>query len=88
MLLEMLIGRRAISNTKFMTKSYNLVEFALPCLADYSKFRSMLDPRIEGQYRQKDVKFVALLALECLNPDGKARPSMNDVVKALEASQY
>ena len=89
MLLEMLTGRRAIDNTKFKTKSYNLVEFALSCLEDdYNKLRSILDPRIEGQYRHKDINFVALLALECLNPDDKARPSMNDVVKALEASQY
>ncbi|KAM7480905.1 hypothetical protein LguiB_005488 [Lonicera macranthoides] len=88
MLLEMLTGRRAIDNTKFRTKSYNLVQFALSCLDDYNKLRSILDPRIDGQFRHKDINFVALLALECLNPDDKARPSMNDVVNALEASQY
>ncbi|KAM7477457.1 hypothetical protein LguiA_025670 [Lonicera macranthoides] len=86
-LLEMLTGRSVIDKTKSpLSVDYNLHNFALPCLSQYNKLRSILDRRIEGQYSREDILPVAVLALKCLSKDPKDRPPMNEVVKALEAA--
>lgn len=43
-----------------------------------------MDPRIEGQYSTKAAILSAELTLKCLEQDPKHRPSMREVVEALE----
>ncbi|CAN4094562.1 unnamed protein product [Withania somnifera] len=73
-LLEMLIGRKAIDKTK-PSREYNL------------KLFKILDPRLEGQYSSKTIVKVASLAYQCLSQNPKGRPVMSQVVEILEALQ-
>ena len=43
-----------------------------------------MDARIEGQYSPKASSQAAQLALKCLEPDPKQRPSMKEVLDTLE----
>ncbi|KAK4343328.1 hypothetical protein RND71_036422 [Anisodus tanguticus] len=85
-LLEMLIGRRAIDKTR-PSREYNLVEWARPLLHHNKKFFKILDPRIKGQYSSRAVVKVAGLAYQCLSQNPKGRPVMSQVVEILEALQ-
>ncbi|MCD7468327.1 putative serine/threonine-protein kinase pbl17 [Datura stramonium] len=85
-LLEMLIGRRAIDKTR-PSREYNLVEWARPLLNQNKKLFKILDPRLEGQYSSKTVVKVASLAYQCLSQNPKGRPVMSQVVEILEALQ-
>ncbi|KAJ4967265.1 hypothetical protein NE237_019114 [Protea cynaroides] len=85
-LLEMLIGRRAI-NKRRPTREHNLVEWARPLLNHNRKLLKILDPRMEGQYLVKDAQKVANLAYQCLSQNPKARPTMSQVVEILEMFQ-
>jgi len=44
-----------------------------------------MDGGIEGQYSQKEAFEAAQLALKCLKPDPRQRPSMKQVLERLEA---
>ncbi|XP_034887413.1 probable serine/threonine-protein kinase PBL9 isoform X3 [Populus alba] len=85
-LLEMLSGRRAIDNNR-PSGEHNLVEWAKPYLANKRKIFRILDNRLEGQYSM-DVAFKAsTLALRCLSIETKFRPTMDEVVTAMEQLQ-
>lgn len=43
-----------------------------------------MDARMEGQYSPKAALQAAQLALKCIETEPKCRPSMKDVVEALE----
>lgn len=43
-----------------------------------------MDARVEGQYSLKDALKVANLAVQCISPEPRFRPKMEEVVKALE----
>lgn len=82
-LLEMLTGKRAL-DTKRPTGQQNLVEWLKPCLSNKKKLKTIMDARIEGQYSPKAALQAAQLTLKCLEPEPRNRPSMKDVVEALE----
>ncbi|CAA3019292.1 serine threonine- kinase At5g01020 [Olea europaea subsp. europaea] len=82
-LLEMLIGRRAVDKSK-PSREHNLVEWARPLLNNSKKLTRILDPRIEGQYSTKVLMEVANLAYQCLSQNPKGRPVMSQVVETLE----
>lgn len=85
-MLEMLSGRRAIDKNR-PSGEHNLVEWAKPYLANKRKIFRILDNRLEGQYSM-DVAFKAsTLALRCLSIETKFRPTMDEVVTALEQLQ-
>jgi len=46
-----------------------------------------MDPRLEGQYSHSRAQAAAALALQCLSVESKCRPTMDEVVKALEQLQ-
>lgn len=48
------------------------------------KLVQIMDARLDGQYSQDAAYEVAKLALKCLSLDPKSRPSMADVVAALQ----
>ncbi|KAM7480840.1 hypothetical protein LguiB_005423 [Lonicera macranthoides] len=85
-LLELLTGRAAIDRNRSPIEE-KLVDFALPRLVDYKKLRPILDPRLKGQYRQKDIGPVVILAFKCLSNEARDRPVMKEVVHILEAAK-
>ena len=85
-LLEMLSGRRAVDKNR-PSGEHNLVEWAKPYLANKRKIFRVLDNRLEGQYSMEGAYKAATLALRCLSTVTKSRPSMNEVVTALEQLQ-
>lgn len=82
-LLELLSGLRAL-DTKRPSGRQNLVEWAKPCLSSKRKLSTIMDARMEGQYSPKAALQAAQLALKCIETEPKCRPSMKDVVDALE----
>lgn len=62
----------------------NLVEWAKPYLTNKRKIFRILDSRLEGQYSLDVAYKAANLALRCLSPEPKFRPSMDEVVKELD----
>jgi serine/threonine protein kinase len=85
-LLEMLTGLRALDTAR-PAQQHNLVEWAKPYLADRRKLPRLVDPRLEGQYPSKAALQAAQLTLRCLEGDPRSRPSMAEVVVALEAME-
>lgn len=85
-LLEMLTGRRAIDKNRPAGQHY-LVEWAKPLLASKRSTMNILDPKLEGQYSPSGARKTALLALQCLSMEAKQRPTMDQVVTALEQVQ-
>ncbi|XP_037481543.1 receptor-like cytoplasmic kinase 176 isoform X2 [Triticum dicoccoides] len=82
-LLEMLSGRRAVDKNR-PTGEHNLVEWARPYLTSKRRIFRVLDPRLGGQYSLTKAQKAASLALQCLSVDSRNRPSMEQVVVALE----
>ncbi|XP_016198411.1 probable serine/threonine-protein kinase PBL11 isoform X1 [Arachis ipaensis] len=85
-LLEMISGRKAIDKNQ-PTGEHNLVEWAKPYLSNKRRVFRVMDPRLEGQYSQSRAQAAAALAMQCLAVEPKARPNMDEVVKALEQLQ-
>ncbi|KAK8618712.1 hypothetical protein V6N13_132694 [Hibiscus sabdariffa] len=86
-LLELLTGRKSVDKTR-PGREKNLVEWARPMLKDPCKLDGIMDPRLEGQYSTEGVKKAAVLAYQCLSSHPKSRPTMSNVVKALEPLLY
>ena len=82
-LLELLTGRRSVDKTR-PGREKNLVEWARPLLKDPYKLNGIMDPRLEGQYSTEGARKAAALAYQCLSNHPKSRPTMSNVVKALE----
>ncbi|KAF3327790.1 Serine/threonine-protein kinase [Carex littledalei] len=85
-LLEMIIGRRAMDKSR-PTREHNLVEWARPLLIHNRKLFKIIDPRMDGQYSTKVAVEVAALAYKCLSQNPKGRPTMSQVVQALQSLQ-
>lgn len=82
-LLEMLTGLHAI-DTKHEMGRKNLVDWAKPYLPQRRQLITILDSRLEGKYPAESAFQMAQVALKCLEPDPKTRPSMKEVVETLE----
>lgn len=85
-LLEMLSGRRAVDKNR-PNGEHNLVDWARPYLMSKRKIFRVLDTRLGGQYPLIGAQKAATLALQCLSPDARYRPTMDHVVAALEQLQ-
>lgn len=85
-LLEMISGRRAIDKN-LPSGEHNLVEWAKPYISNKRRVFRVMDPRLEGQYSHSRAQAAATLAMQCLSIEPKCRPSMDEVVKALEQLQ-
>ncbi|WZY73158.1 hypothetical protein YC2023_005398 [Brassica napus] len=81
--LEMITGRRVI-DTKKPTQEQNLVTWASPLFKDKRKFTLMADPLLEGKYPTKGLYQALAVAAMCLQEEAETRPTMSDVVTALE----
>ncbi|KAF0912265.1 hypothetical protein E2562_013949 [Oryza meyeriana var. granulata] len=82
-LLELLTGLRAHDLNR-PSHQQNLVEWARPYIAGGRKLTGLMDQRLAGDYPPKAAARAAKLADRCLCGDPKSRPSMDDVVVALQ----
>ncbi|KAE8704939.1 Receptor-like cytosolic serine/threonine-protein kinase RBK1 [Hibiscus syriacus] len=78
LLLEILTGRRAVDSSR-----QSLVIWGKPLL-EKNKVKELVDPRLEGNYDQTEVKRAMLTAFLCINHLAKLRPSMSRVVELLK----
>ncbi|WVZ49463.1 hypothetical protein U9M48_000822 [Paspalum notatum var. saurae] len=82
-LLETMTGLRAVDWNR-PSHQMNLVEWARPFLANRRKIGSVMDSRLQGQYRSKGARLATQLTLKCLNGDPTSRPHMDEVVETLK----
>ncbi|XP_044949563.1 serine/threonine-protein kinase RIPK-like [Hordeum vulgare subsp. vulgare] len=82
-LLELLSGRQSVDRAR-RPREQNLVDWARPYLKRSDKLHQVMDSTLEGQYSCKGAEVAALVAYKCLSQNPKSRPSMKEVVKALE----
>ncbi|KAL7146966.1 hypothetical protein ABFS83_06G077100 [Erythranthe nasuta] len=85
-LLEMLTGRRVLDKN-LPQGEQKLLEWAGPFLGSKRKVLRVMDARIQGQYSPRAALKAATLAVKCLALEPKYRPTMPEVVKALEQLQ-
>ncbi|CAN8254497.1 unnamed protein product [Cochlearia groenlandica] len=89
-LLELLTGKRAIfKNCRDVIEEEcaptHLVDFSVPAIR-VDELGRILDPRVGSpELGEGDaVELVAYTAMHCVNPEGKNRPTMTDIVANLE----
>ncbi|KAJ7950304.1 Protein kinase [Quillaja saponaria] len=85
-LLEMLSGRKVIDKNR-PSGEHSLVDWAKPYLSNKRRIFRIMDAHLEGQYSLSQAQNAANLAHQCLSQDPKYRPSMDEVVRALEQLQ-
>lgn len=82
-LLELLSGRRSVDLTR-RPREQSLVDWARPYLKKPDKLYRVMDPGLESQYSCKGAERAAMVAYKCLSQKPKSRPTMREVVQALE----
>lgn len=82
-LLELLSGRRSVDRSR-RPREQCLVDWARPYLKHSDRLYRVMDPALECQYSCKGAEVAALVAYKCLSQNPKSRPTMKEVVKALE----
>ncbi|XP_062151682.1 probable serine/threonine-protein kinase PBL7 isoform X2 [Alnus glutinosa] len=80
-LLELITGRKALADGHGHDR--HLVEWARPILKDRSKFVQLADPVMRGQFSESVLKKAVDVAILCLQENANNRPSMQDVVAAM-----
>ncbi|XP_078443258.1 putative serine/threonine-protein kinase PBL17 isoform X2 [Wolffia australiana] len=83
-LLEIITGMRAVDKRR-PSREQSLAEWVRPRLMYRRMLMKLVDPRLEGQYTTTSIQNVAKLAYDCLAQHPKSRPSMVQVVEALES---
>ncbi|GMI67701.1 ROP binding protein kinases 1 [Hibiscus trionum] len=78
LLLEILTGRRAVDSSR-----QSLVIWGKPLL-ERNEVKELVDPRLEDNYDQTEVKRAMLTASLCINHLAELRPSMKRVVELLK----
>uniref|UniRef100_A0A0D9X8L4 non-specific serine/threonine protein kinase n=1 Tax=Leersia perrieri TaxID=77586 RepID=A0A0D9X8L4_9ORYZ len=83
-LLELLSGRRSVDRSR-RHREQSLVDWTRKYLKKPEQLhRVVMDQAMEGQYSYKGAQEAALVTYKCLSPSPKSRPTMREVVKALE----
>ncbi|OVA19016.1 Protein kinase domain [Macleaya cordata] len=84
LLLELLSGFKAIHPNEAGVPR-NVVDFAVPYIID-DEIHCLLDPKLPAPtpYEIEAVTYVGYLAADCVNLEGRNRPSMTEVVSSLE----
>lgn len=85
-LLEMLSGHKAIHKNENGVPR-NVVDFVVPFIVQ-DEIHRVLDPRVPPPtpYEIEAVAFVGYLAADCVNLEGRDRPTMTQVVNSLETA--
>ncbi|RCV11859.1 hypothetical protein SEVIR_2G229900v4 [Setaria viridis] len=82
-LLELLSGRQSVDRAR-RPREQNLVDWARPYLKHPDRLYRVMDPALECQYSCRGAEVAAIVAYKCLSQNPKSRPTMREVVKALE----
>jgi serine/threonine protein kinase len=82
-LLELLTGRRSVDRAR-RPREQSLVDWARPYLKKPDKLYRVMDPAMECQYSCQGAERAAMVAYKCLSQNPKSRPTMREVVQALE----
>jgi len=82
-LLELLAGRQSVDRAR-RPREQNLVDWARPYLKHPGRLYRVMDPALECQYSCRGAEVAAIVAYKCLSQNPKSRPTMREVVKALE----
>ncbi|XP_073282792.1 probable serine/threonine-protein kinase PIX13 [Primulina huaijiensis] len=82
-LLEIITGLQVIDHNRPNVQT-NLVEWAKPMLSSKNKLKKLIDPRLNDEYPPKAAFQVSELILQCLEPDPKCRPNMDEVSEILD----
>ncbi|RLM62052.1 serine/threonine-protein kinase [Panicum miliaceum] len=82
-LLELLTGRRSVDRAR-RPREQSLVDWARPYLKKPDKLYRVMDPAMECQYSYQGAERAAMVAYKCLSQNPKSRPTMREVVQALE----
>jgi len=82
-LLELLAGRQSVDRAR-RPREQNLVDWARPYLKHPDRLYRVMDPALECQYSCRGAEVAAIVAYKCLSQNPKSRPTMREVVKALE----
>ncbi|KAJ4906774.1 Serine/threonine-protein kinase BIK1 [Raphanus sativus] len=85
-LLEILTGKQALDHNR-PAKEEKLVEWARPYLTSKSKVLQIVDSRLDTQYLPEEAVRLASIAVQCLSIQPKSRPTMDQVVRALQKLQ-
>ncbi|KAI3754385.1 hypothetical protein L1987_54168 [Smallanthus sonchifolius] len=83
-LFELLSGRRAV-DTRFREEEWNLAKWAKKCVKE-RRLEQVISSHILTQISPKCLKEFAQIAERCLKSSRKKRPTMADVVVALQQS--
>ncbi|KAE8767354.1 Serine/threonine-protein kinase PBS1 [Hordeum vulgare] len=81
--LEIITGRRVIDTSR-PHDEHNLVQWAAPRFKSKKRFREMADPLLRGAYPTKGLYQALAISAMCLQEDATMRPSIADVVTALD----
>lgn len=82
-LLELMTGRRAFDNTKSIGEQ-NLIAWSRPFLKDKRRFPQLADPILQGCYCLRPLYQLAIITSMCLRDQPHMRPSMHEVLIALD----
>ncbi|KAK7376655.1 hypothetical protein VNO80_02069 [Phaseolus coccineus] len=82
-LLELITGRKAMDVTR-KQREQSLVAWARPYLSDRRKVSQIVDPLLEGRYPLRCLQNAIAITAMCLQEQPNLRPSINDIVVALE----
>ncbi|XP_020154672.1 serine/threonine-protein kinase RIPK [Aegilops tauschii subsp. strangulata] len=82
-LLELISGLRSVDRAR-RPREQNLVAWARPYLKCSDRLYKVMDPSLECQYSCKGAEAASLVTYKCLSQNPKSRPTMREVVKALE----
>ncbi|KAJ4903920.1 Serine/threonine-protein kinase BIK1 [Raphanus sativus] len=85
-LLEILLGKQALDYNR-PAKEENLVDWARPHLTSRRKVLRIVDPRLDTQYLPEEAVRLASIAVQCISFEPKSRPTMDQVVRALQQLQ-
>ncbi|CAL9752801.1 unnamed protein product [Musa acuminata subsp. burmannicoides] len=82
-LLQMLTGRKVFDPDRPCAERH-LAQFAKPHLSsDAKELASLMDPKLNGSIHRRPLRLARIIEA-CIDKEHKLRPTMNDVVKALE----
>ncbi|GAB4852592.1 Proline-rich receptor-like protein kinase perk1 [Ancistrocladus abbreviatus] len=85
-LLELITGRQPV-DTSYSIMEDSLVDWARPLLTralEDENFDSLVDPKLENNYSQKEMVRMVACAASCVRHSARRRPRMSQIVRALE----
>lgn len=86
LLLELVTGRKPIEKLPGGVKR-TITEWAEPFIAR-GRFKDLVDPKLRGNFDERQVKKVIIVAARCVQSDPDKRLNMKEVVSLLKGSNH